>query len=99
MEPSICKCAAKGFVDPETAIAKVYSFRKLLLSICAISYQNVPKTFGRRLLHIRQKFLIFMHVALIGNSKTENLLFEKESKFVTFMTDPCRLDKRRGKAK
>jgi len=35
----------------------------------------------------------------VRNQNVTTLLFEKESKFMTSMTDPCRRDKRRGKAK
>jgi len=102
MEHRISKSTLKGIVDAETAIAKVYCFKKLPLGICEISYQNVSRTFRRWWLHIRQKFSDTYACCTYGNlinRKVTTLLFEKESKFMTFMTDHCILDSRRGKAK
>lgn len=102
MEPRISKSALKGIVDTETAIAKVYYFKKLPLGICEISNQNVSKIFRRWWLHTRQKFSDNYACCTYGNlinRHVTTLLFEKESKFMTFMTDPFILDSRRGKAK
>lgn len=102
MEPRISKSALKSIVDAETAIAKVYYFRKLPLGICELSHQYLSKTFRRWWLHIRQKFSDTYACYTYGNLIIRNvttLIFKKKFQFITFMTDPCRLDRRREKSK